>query len=573
MPSLPFRVDMAVVLAPTRTRRVLIGIGIIIFLGLYFRSLSFKTEPDTAPISTRVSNFPSCLSGYRAQFERLSADMDIVLNVGPKRPDRLFLVGNGHVATTPLTGAHSVLLDNAQPLDLGHNINLKFYIHDSAFTLAMSVLHLKNGQVDLYHVGESCITIKETIFTSLATTSVIGHDVTINNPTKTKQTVTVKTGIDTHLEDIQNIKVSGKTGVVYSDLVHSINGEAYVAAAASVLSHKTIDIEAYKDGNVKLFVSLASSKLPDVGERSEKLKDVCKIVKEQLINLDQNKVVLDHVANWKDIRKSGLRLQPLQDHLMAKPLEVNLTMYYLMSMYKPPTVIPESSTTNCFKGSPSSHSPVLWTQVKSLDAAYARLSSWKTVLATGGCSEFSTSSRLMFYQALLRSFTGLIETIHGLELALNPHSMEGYITLWGIEFQEILINISVAVNTPSHTGYVKIWKNPEFNETPLYACDQICASDIATVPSNGKEITFSIHPTNPATPIVYIATQQEQLITLRQLIEEHHGLDLHSLEEHPISALFIIVISMVIVVFHALLFHMIYKEFCSGDRGLNKSAR
>ena len=69
--------------------------------------------------------------------------------------------------------------------------------------------------------------------------------------------------------------------------------------------------QAYKDGNVKLFVSLASSKLPDVGERSEKLKDVCKIVKEQLINLDQNKVVLDHVANWKDIRKSGEFLVPI----------------------------------------------------------------------------------------------------------------------------------------------------------------------------------------------------------------------------------------------------------------------
>lgn len=58
-------------------------------------------------------------------------------------------------------------------------------------------------------------------------------------------------------------------------------------------------------------MSLASSKLPDVGERSEKLKDVCKIVKEQLINLDQNKVVLDHVANWKDIRKSGEFLVPI----------------------------------------------------------------------------------------------------------------------------------------------------------------------------------------------------------------------------------------------------------------------
>jgi len=155
----------------------------------------------------------------------------------------------------------------------------------------------------------------------------------------------------------------------------------------------------------------------------------------------------------------------------------------------------------------------------------------------------------------------------------NPHSMEGYITLWGIEFQEILINVSVAVNTPSHTGYVKIWKDPHYSESELYACDQICASEIALVPNNGKEVSFPIHPTNPATPIVYIATQKEQLITLRQMIQEHHGLDLHSLEEHPISALFIIVISIVIVVFHALLFHMIYKEFCSGDRGLNKSTR
>ena len=37
--------------------------------------------------------------------------------------------------------------------------------------------------------------------------------------------------------------MSGKTGVVYSDLVHSSNGEAHVAAAASILSHKSIEIE------------------------------------------------------------------------------------------------------------------------------------------------------------------------------------------------------------------------------------------------------------------------------------------------------------------------------------------
>ena len=60
-------------------------------------------------------------------------------------------------------------------------------------------------------------------------------------------------------------------------------------------------------------MSLASSKLPDVGERSEKLKDVCKTVKEQLINLDQNQVVLDHVTHWRDIRKSGKLFSQTQD--------------------------------------------------------------------------------------------------------------------------------------------------------------------------------------------------------------------------------------------------------------------
>ena len=62
---------------------------------------------------------------------------------------------------------------------------------------------------------------------------------------------------------------------------------------------------------------------------------------------------------------------------------------------------------------------------------------------------------------------------------------------------------------------VKILKESQFSDIPLYACDQICASEISAVPNNGKEISFPIHPTNPATPIVYIATQKDQLLTLR----------------------------------------------------------
>lgn len=65
---------------------------------------------------------------------------------------------------------------------------------------------------------------------------------------------------------------------------------------------------------------------------------------------------------------------------------------------------------------------------------------------------------------------------------------------------------------------VKVRKDPKFAESPLFACDQICSSDISSVPGNGREISFPIHPTNPATPIIYIATQKEQLVTLRFVI-------------------------------------------------------
>ena len=80
---------------------------------------------------------------------------------------------------------------------------------------------------------------------------------------------------------------------------------------------------------------------------------------------------------------------------------------------------------------------------------------------------------------------------------------------------------------------VKIWKDPQYSDAQLYACDQICASEIAQVPNNGKEISFFIHPTNPATPIVYIATQKEQLLTLRLVLVLGYPIIILFLFFHP----------------------------------------
>ena len=54
-----------------------------------------------------------------------------------------------------------------------------------------------------------------------------------------------------------------------------------------------------------MFVSLASRRLTDVGERSEMLKYVSKIVNDDLGKVNEDLVARDHRDHWREIRKSG----------------------------------------------------------------------------------------------------------------------------------------------------------------------------------------------------------------------------------------------------------------------------
>ena len=571
MPSLPFRIDMAMVLAPTRTRRIVLAVCLVTFFVIYFRTLSFKTKPEEIQHSNIIKNFPVCLSKHREEIEHIVNNLDGIVYMGSSKPEKFTMVGNGFVVAVPFTGSHSILLDNGISLDINHNINLKYFMGDSPLPLLLSVLNLRKGQVDLFYVGPNCVTVRETIFAATDHTSIILHRVVLNNPSPSSKKITIKNSVDTHLDNTQTIDMKDKRkAVVHSDLVRAHNGDSYVVAAATLLSHKIVDIKGKSQVNASLLVSLHSSHLADVGERSEKIKSLSSEVQESLNEIKVEDLLEEHETTWREMQSSGLRLQPLQDHLMAKPLNINMTLYYLLSMYRPLPESKLSSHQGCFKGSPTSHSPVLWTSTKSIDSLYTFLTTWKNELNAGGCSLFIHADRVIFHQALLRSFAGILQNDNGLELALNPHSMEGYVTIYGIDYEGVMLNISIVINTPTHAGYVSVSKARD-SDVNIYGCDQICSSDIISLPGNGGQVTFNIKPTNPSTPILYLAKSTNQLVLVRQLLEEHHGLDLHSLEEHPISALFIIVVSLVILIFHALLFHMIYKEFCAGDRSLRRA--
>ena len=62
---------------------------------------------------------------------------------------------------------------------------------------------------------------------------------------------------------------------------------------------------------------------------------------------------------------------------------------------------------------------VLWTPIKSLETAALRLNAWKTELTTGMCAKFSVTSRLAFYQSLLRSFSAIREVSWVMEFCIK----------------------------------------------------------------------------------------------------------------------------------------------------------
>ena len=69
-----------------------------------------------------------------------------------------------------------------------------------------------------------------------------------------------------------------------------------------IVIYAIFNLQGGKEGAVTLFVSLASSQLPDVGERSEKLKSVSNLVQQDLTELDQSQTIHDHVVHWNEIR-------------------------------------------------------------------------------------------------------------------------------------------------------------------------------------------------------------------------------------------------------------------------------
>ena len=62
---------------------------------------------------------------------------------------------------------------------------------------------------------------------------------------------------------------------------------------------------------------------------------------------------------------------------------------------------------------------------------------------------------------------------------------------------------------------VSVSKSKTFKDTLLYTCDQTCSGEPRTMPSNGSPLVYPIRPTNPSTPILYIAKEQQQLVELR----------------------------------------------------------
>ena len=78
------------------------------------------------------------------------------------------------------------------------NITLKV----TTISLFVIMLFKLFAQVEMYYVGEGCITIKETVFASQLYPSVIAHDVLVHNPLEKEAHIDLKISVSSHLDNI-----------------------------------------------------------------------------------------------------------------------------------------------------------------------------------------------------------------------------------------------------------------------------------------------------------------------------------------------------------------------------------
>jgi len=555
-----------------------------------------------------------CLSDVLSKWKQGVADGDVVISHKPLEKSEtpyLPFVGNGNVGVVATDRSYLHLALNQpsmnwlklpfSPLVTANAANVPKPVEATVLDFKQGLVH----QIQTYSFSHGCVIIENVVYAHRSQPSVLVQEVVVVNHGHdgiqvllTHEGANSWKGSTTKSLSFERTMDPSKAHYTLSHgkIAHVVRSEPDInvtMATSRVPSEMTV--QAQSTGILRhLTVVRTSSALGQVTAKPaapvdiEQLQEEAKKELRALVSLDKPESLrASHTLAWTELFETGLFVDPHHDPDTPSGLEVNSTMYYVLSSF--PSLVHDVSSTqsqkeemekllhipdHCFGGPPTMHSASLWPRPRTEAGLTKMAALWQRLLEQNGCNALVKAGAIGLVQAITLSFGGLQFSAGHFEFAANPASLHTTITFRRIHlYEDMDIYLTVLVNEETGHAEKLIVKPVKGGKAPLYACEAGCQYDPVEV--GESEVSFPVRMTRPVTPLLYISHNKSELLELRKhvFIKDAHEESLKNHHIHHRSGLpakFWVTIAFLIVGFHLYLAKLIYSE-CFKEKDIVRS--
>lgn len=591
-------------------RNTLIGIALfsVFFVWTISRFMPHQRQGQLpeAPAYDKV-----CLSDVLVKWKQEAADGDVVIIHKPREKSEnpyLPFVGNGNVGVVTTDGSfmHIALIQPSMKwLKLPFSPIVTAKVTDVPKPKEATIIDLKQGlvhQLQTYSFSHGCVIVENVIYAHRSQSSVFVQEVVVVNHGHSGIKVLLThegakswKGSTTKSLSFERTMDPSKAHYTLShgQVAHADKSEPDInvtIATSRVPSEMTV--QGQSTGILRHITVVHTSSLfslkPAPRVNIEKLQEEAEKELRALVSLDSPESLREsHATAWKELTETGLFVDPRHDPDTPSGLEVNTTMYYVLSSFpsrangasNPQAHKDEMEKLlhipdHCFGGPPTMHSASLWPMPRTESGVTKIAALWQRLLEQNGCSALVKAGAVGINQAITLSFGGLQFSAGHFEFAANPASLHTTIVFRHIHlYEDMDIYLTVLVNAETGHAEKLLVKPVKGGKTPLYACEAGCQYDPLEV--GEAEVTFPVRMTRPVTPLLYISHNKSELLELRKhvFIKDAHEESLKNHHVHRRSGLpakFWVTIAFLIVGFHLYLAKLIYSE-CFKEKDIVRS--
>ncbi|XP_021965414.1 uncharacterized protein KIAA2013 homolog isoform X2 [Folsomia candida] len=289
-----------------------------------------------------------------------------------------------------------------------------------------------------------------------------------------------------------------------------------------------------------------------------------------------------HQAAWKDLWNSGFYISPSRAEDALNGDKINATLYNVLSQVRDPLhevgvsagEVAEANAVlsyseGCYTGHHTLQAPSLWTALSTEKEILRTCNVWIITLDKMGCHKLLRAGAPGVMQGMILSFGAFKFRNSHLEFNTEPKDLHR-----DYHFRRILygnsthLNVSVVVGEDNKAVlHVAL----DRKDKDYFACDAGCLDPPVELGIQKQQ--FPVKITDPITSILYITSDRrhaEELrvsIHVKEILEapahEHHVISMHRHGSgySAMSTMFWVFLSLLIVLFHLFLFHLVYTEY------------